>query len=198
MSSSSLYEPEEDKEASDSDAQFKYSKSRIPVSSSSPQIQGLRLSSSSPSERDDQDARAPGGRRFEVAENLREKLTEKSVEAYIGIIGETISDVTPGAVPVSGESYRNTRNGIVTWTAKEKEVFLNLLDWKGKNGIKEIADAIGSKSELEVLDYLKLLHKGLERQHVLNCHSRTIVLGDVPAAVKKQISKKISLYLKII
>lgn len=193
MSSSSLYEPEqdeEDSEAFDSDAQLKHSKSDIPVSSSSPAIQGLRLSSSS--ERDDdidnQDAKISGGRRLEAVEYLRGRLAGKSIEAYTQILEEIVSDVTPGAVPVSGASHRSTRDGIVTWTAKEKEVLFNLLDRKGKNGIKEIADAIGSKSELEVLDYLKLLHKGLERQHLLNRHSRAIVLGDVPAAA--EISKE--------
>lgn len=188
MSSSSLYEPDEDEEASDSDFQHEYSKSRTPVSRSSSRIQHSRLSSLPPPERDYGDARIPGEGRFEVIEYLNGKLSSNSIEAYTETLDEIISDGTPGAASLGEASYRSTQNGVVTWTAREREILFSVLDRKGKNGIREIADAIGSKSELEVLDYLKLLHRGMERQHLLNRHSGAIVLGDMPAAA--EISKE--------
>lgn len=82
------------------------------------------------------------------------------------------------------ENYNVTQNGIVIWTPKEKEILFSLLDRKGKNGIREIAEAIGTKSELEVQEHLKLLHRGLERQHLRDRHARTVILGDIPAATE--------------
>jgi RNA polymerase I-specific transcription initiation factor RRN5 len=85
----------------------------------------------------------------------------------------------------SGDSYQVSQHGSVVWTSTEKEVFFNVLDRKGKGSIKELAAAIGTKSELEVMAYIRLLHKALEAQYISDKHvERMPVLGDVPAALE--------------
>lgn len=116
-------------------------------------------------------------------------LGKDSIEAYGNLLDATFDESLPSATdePAShkrGDDYK----GIVLWTPQEKKVFFSILDRKGKNGIREIAQAIGTKSELEVQEYLRLLHKGLEHQHLVDRHSRSVILGEIPAAA--EISRK--------
>ncbi|OQE40159.1 hypothetical protein PENCOP_c006G06059 [Penicillium coprophilum] len=82
-------------------------------------------------------------------------------------------------------TYHLSQYGSMVWTPVEKEVFFNGLDRKGKGGIKEIAAAIGTKSELEVMEYIRMLHKSLRAQYDSDVHlERMPVLSDVPAATE--------------
>ena len=183
MSSSSLYEPSEDDEASDSDVEPRSSTAKTPSNPPSPHIQGQKLVSG----RSTQDesvltSRSARGTRAEAHEELLVSLKRPSVEAYASVLAEMINDLAPVATNVDPEDDPQTQNGAVLWTDTEKEPFFNVLSRKGKNGVKEIASAIGSKSEMEVQDFLRLLHRGMERQHLIDRHSRAIILGDIPAA----------------
>ncbi|KAE8394555.1 hypothetical protein BDV23DRAFT_179708 [Aspergillus alliaceus] len=183
MSSSSLYEPEEDDEASDSDIDTGNEASR--VLRSSPLSRKTRLSSSFTQLNGDSSyrlAQAPKRpSRVQMLEHLQTSLSQESVGAYSDLLARTTDELTSETKIGSGR-FQSTQAGIVIWTPKEKEIFFSVLDKKGKDGIADIAHAIGTKSELEVQEYLRLLHRGLEWQHLKDRHSRTIVLGDVPAA----------------
>ncbi|EPS34291.1 hypothetical protein PDE_09255 [Penicillium oxalicum 114-2] len=113
-----------------------------------------------------------------------QNLSPTTLDAYSSLLTEIENDINFSATREDEELHNVHQNGAVIWTATEKEVLYNVLDRKGKNGIKEIAAAIGTKSELEVLDHLRLLHQGLQGQHRLGRHVKTIVLGDVPAAAE--------------
>ncbi|KAJ5199397.1 hypothetical protein N7491_000046 [Penicillium cf. griseofulvum] len=81
--------------------------------------------------------------------------------------------------------YNISQYGSMIWTPVEKEVFFNALDRKGKDGIKELAAAVGTKSEPEVMEYIRVLHKALEAQYNSDVHlERMPVLSDVPAATE--------------
>jgi hypothetical protein len=183
MSSSSVYEPDEDEEASDSDIESRSSSTKF--SASSPRIDDFEgLGSTEPEDEDAPDVipRATRGTRAQILDTLRTSLGIGCVDAYSTELSEAANNTVPSIV--GGENYNSTQNGVAIWTSQEKEILFSMLDRKGKNGVAEIAQAIGSKSELEVQEHLKLLHRGLERQHVRDSHSRTIVLGEVPAALE--------------
>ncbi|OGM50832.1 hypothetical protein ABOM_000632 [Aspergillus bombycis] len=182
MSSSSLYEPEEDNEASDSDIETGNTEFTEPPSSSPP---SRRTRLSSPPQLDGRSSSRPAQTRRRVSrmqmlEHLQTSLSKESVEAYSNLLTQTTDDYVESKP--DSENYQSTQAGIVSWAPKEKEIFFNVLDRKGKDGIRDIASAIGTKSELEVQEYLRLLHRRLEWQHMKEQHSRAIVLGDVPAA----------------
>ncbi|PKX90672.1 uncharacterized protein P174DRAFT_270313 [Aspergillus novofumigatus IBT 16806] len=183
MSSSSVYEPDDDEEASDSDIDSRYSSTKF--SASSPPIddfEGLGPTEPEGETTPEVIPRATRGTRAQILDTLRTSLGIRCVDAYSAEFAEAASNSVPSTV--SSENYNPTQNGVAIWTSQEKEILFSMLDRKGKNGIAEIAQAIGSKSELEVQEHLKLLHRGLERQHVRDSHSRTIVLGEVPAALE--------------
>lgn len=140
-------------------------------------------------EEDDTFAQAPDGpkTRHQWVDAQLENLDPNSLHAYTGILASIEKDIR-FETTAENEEFIVTQNGAVVWTATEKEVLFKHLDRKGKNGIKGIAAAIGTKSELEVMDYLNLLHRGVENQHLLDRKIQTIVMGDVPGAA--EISKK--------
>ncbi|KAL5000958.1 hypothetical protein BDV10DRAFT_161060 [Aspergillus recurvatus] len=124
--------------------------------------------------------RAARGPRARALKNLRISLSEESVESYRKLLDRTFQEK-----PIAKEdNFNTTQNGIVIWTPQEKRDFFELLDRKGCNGIREIAAAIQSKSELEILEYIRLLQKGVRRQHFNDAHARTAILGDIPAAAE--------------
>ncbi|KAN0069081.1 hypothetical protein V8E54_012710, partial [Elaphomyces granulatus] len=165
MSSTSLYEPEEDEEASDLDDA---------PSRSSPHEDGHGSS------RSQSRARTSLRLRSRLRAIRRKKLAKTSIAAYDEIFNEILS----GPSLDSCHGHTTSQHGVVTWTPREKETFFNMLERKGKNEIRSIAQAIGSKSELEVQEYLSLLHRGLEYQHLQDRHSRAIKYSDIPASLE--------------
>ncbi|KAJ9214969.1 hypothetical protein DTO166G4_3367 [Paecilomyces variotii] len=186
MSTTSLYEPDEDEEASDSDVDSRAPRQGFPASS--PPLQGLRIESSDESGGENRKtrrrSRSSKGLRYNAHRSRRRGFTKEAIESYRHMLTEMINDVSTGPKFDEGETHHPSQNGAVTWSSSEKNVFFNVLARKGTDGIREISNAIGTKSELEVLDYIKLLQAGLERQHLLERHPRSIVLGDVPAAAE--------------
>ncbi|KAE8420726.1 hypothetical protein BDV36DRAFT_95909 [Aspergillus pseudocaelatus] len=190
MSSSSLYEPEEDDEASDSDIETGNTQFTDPPSS--PPSRRTRLSSP-PRQLDGKSSSKPAQTprrvsRMQMLERLQTSLSKESVQAYSDLLAQTIDDYMSVESKAGSGNYQSTQAGIVSWAPKEKEIFFNVLDRKGKDGIHDIAGAVGTKSELEVQEYLRLLQRRLEWQHMEDEHSRAIVLGDVPAA--KEVSSE--------
>lgn len=125
---------------------------------------------------------------IETLNNHIQRVSPKILETYASLVTEIENDISFSTVREDEEIHNVHQHGAVIWTATEKEILYNVLDRKGKNGIKEIAAAIGTKSELEVMDHLRLLHRGLESQHLVERHVKTIIMGDVPAAA--EISEK--------
>ncbi|KAL3470258.1 hypothetical protein BJX99DRAFT_239794 [Aspergillus californicus] len=143
------------------------------------------MSSYSGSEDDDELSDTPSitprshrGTRARALRDLRSSLPHKSVEAYTEFIAQ---ESQPYA---EKETFETTQDGIVIWTPQEKQILYQELDRKGKNGIRDISGAIGSKSELEVQEYLRLLQRGLRQYHFSEDHVKAAVLGEIPAAAE--------------
>ncbi|KAJ6092860.1 hypothetical protein N7486_008149 [Penicillium sp. IBT 16267x] len=121
--------------------------------------------------------------RWEKHDALLADLKGNSLAQYITLLKETESD-TPAIKLIEGDNtFSITQHGSVIWTSAEKTLLFRLLDRKGKTGIQQIATMLGSKSELEVMDYLQSIHRGLE-EHKWEETPETILMGDVPAAME--------------
>lgn len=201
MSSSSSYQPSEDEEASESDIDPRPSSPRTQPNPPPPLIQSPKPYPD-PEVKDASELtpRSVSGTRTQTYEKLLLSLKRPSVEAYSSILAQMPDELAPGPAGIDFGSYNDSQNGAVVWTGKEKEVFFGVLSRHGKNGVKEIADAIESKSELEVLDFLSLLHRGMERHHLVDSRSRAVALGDIPAAseIGRQCCKKLDKYAELL
>lgn len=120
---------------------------------------------------------------MERVPQIRGSLTFLRAYAHMIVQNEEIIDYA--SLRELENPYQVSQHGSMVWTPTEKEVFFNALDRKGKSGIKEIAAAIGTKSELEVMEYIRVLHKALTAQYSSDVHlERMPVLSDVLAATE--------------
>lgn len=102
---------------------------------------------------------------------------------YRQLLNISINDVTgttdsEGFLPL----YKG-RIGATAWSSTEKEIFFAALSRLGKDAIRGIALRIGSKSEVEVQEYIKLLHQRMMEKSV-DRHWHQLRLTDFPAAVQ--------------
>ncbi|RAH42813.1 uncharacterized protein BO95DRAFT_445723 [Aspergillus brunneoviolaceus CBS 621.78] len=122
--------------------------------------------------------------RASALDNLQSTLPRKAVDLYVDVLKQLADDDTPDLADPDAERYNSTQNGVVVWNPQEKGVLYRSLDRKGREGIREVARRLGSKSEIEVQEHLRLLQNGLQKRHMTQSHSRTIILADVPAAAE--------------
>ncbi|OQD80569.1 hypothetical protein PENANT_c034G10565 [Penicillium antarcticum] len=107
---------------------------------------------------------------------------------YNKLLTEIKNSLDYASIKEDEEVFDVSQLGSVIWTSTEKEIFFNGLDRKGRGGIRELAAAIGTKSELEVLEYIRILHQKLEAHNSSDRQSRAAILGEFPSAA--QISQR--------
>lgn len=98
-------------------------------------------------------------------------------DAYRHLYNEMVRTATGDTI--DGQStWKTGQSGASIWTASEKEVFFLALDRLGKDNLLGLAAAVGSKSILEIRQYLLLLQDAAFSR----AGKRDIFLKDVPAA----------------
>ncbi|PYH48905.1 uncharacterized protein BP01DRAFT_353211 [Aspergillus saccharolyticus JOP 1030-1] len=122
--------------------------------------------------------------RTSALEYMRLALPRKTVEIYADVLRQLTSDNSFDSADPDTERHNSTQDGVVIWSPQEKDILYRVLERKGKEGIREAARALGSKSEIEVQEHLQLLHSSFQRRHLEAGHSRAILLADVPAAAE--------------
>ncbi|KAL1954549.1 hypothetical protein VTO42DRAFT_1059 [Malbranchea cinnamomea] len=186
--SSSAYEPEQDDESSEHDIAVE--RSDLPnVEPSSPPLQNLTLASTPASP-----VSAHAKRKFtrtsgELAPKSRSNALRKTrslpIDKYLELFNESVNEtLNPASYDQAHHTTRSSQHGIVTWSAREKNVFFDALAKKGKDSAHEIAALVGTKSAIEVQDYMKLLRKSLEIHHRNDKNPRSVRLSDIPAAIE--------------
>ncbi|KAJ5736385.1 uncharacterized protein N7483_001510 [Penicillium malachiteum] len=198
MSRSPSYEPEPD-DSSDSDFSLRTDRGRQrqrrtlshhdPFDSNVPEVQvqirpTAQVSVPVPEPQNDLEEPKSSQSRWDRLDALVTQLNPNSLAQYKDLLDEYIYDVAAVRANPNEAQYSMTQNGAVSWTSREKHLLFKVLDKKGKNGIRQMAATIGTKSEVEVADYLSLLHRGLESQHILEPKIDTIVMGDIPSAIE--------------
>lgn len=106
---------------------------------------------------------------------LRAHYNDKYRELY----NETANEVIHTSPLHDKELLPPSQIGVTLWSSQEKEIFFTTLAKRGRDDLSGIASAIGTKNELEVHVYLKLLQNAVVHQHL---HYRRDELFDVSAA----------------
>lgn len=87
-------------------------------------------------------------------------------EGYCTLFNETVS-LVHGEVPSGDiESMVPSQIGITVWSSQEKESFFASLAKRGRHDLPGIAAAVGTKTQLEVYVYLRLLQTATAEQHI--------------------------------
>jgi hypothetical protein len=105
-------------------------------------------------------------------------------DEYRLLLNEDINDAHRKTVGTEGSSYRlgASQIGSSVWTAQEKEAFFTALARLGRDNLAGIADRIGTKSRLQVREYMVLLQEGLRNEH--RNGPKELDLTDLPAALE--------------
>ena len=99
---------------------------------------------------------------------------------YRELLNTVILDVASGDIHDEDPPLPGSQIGSSVWTRKEKGAFFKSLSRLGRHDSREISLRIGTKSELEVQEYLQLLRQGMEdRSDVRQLH---LGITDIPAA----------------
>ena len=122
-------------------------------------------------------------------------ITHRSIsnvqQSYRGGYHELFNDVVEEAASECAldESLplESSLIGIVAWSSEEKNIFFSALARHGRNDLKAITDAIGTKSEPEVQAYLQILQDKL-LEYARDDAQNLVKDTDIPAAY--QISRK--------
>ncbi|KAI1344575.1 hypothetical protein F5Y15DRAFT_366990 [Xylariaceae sp. FL0016] len=107
--------------------------------------------------------------------------------AYLNLLNEDILDAASGVLAEEqdelGLGY--TQVGTVQWDPLEKQALYSALKRLGRDNIAVIASRIGTKSELEVQQYLVLLEEVDRQRRIDDGKRKRIVLPEeIPAAVE--------------
>ncbi|KAK1766739.1 hypothetical protein QBC33DRAFT_559469 [Phialemonium atrogriseum] len=102
---------------------------------------------------------------------------------YLDLLNIDIEDAAAHYVPHDGPELPSSQIGLTIWTPLEKEMFFEALSRLGRDGVPGISRRIGSKSDLEVQQYLRVLDDAIAaRKQSGNLEPSYPV--DFPAAVE--------------
>ena len=102
---------------------------------------------------------------------LNEQITQ-AADPYALCDDDDLRDYTPSQI------------GMSFWSAIDKFRFFTALDRHGRHDLPALGKAVGTKSALEVQQYLNVLGQGLREQHKDFRRETLLRYADVPAAVE--------------
>ena len=103
-------------------------------------------------------------------------------DGYAELLRQEITEgLTDGVPPVSLEQ---SQIGAVRWSPSEKEALYQALSRRGIRDLPQLASAVGSKSQLEIHEFLLLLREKESERHLFHRQTKTIAHADIPAATE--------------
>lgn len=112
-------------------------------------------------------------------EQAEKHYSNEYAELFRSTFSETVGDC--GALAAD---FSPSQIGVVLWTAEEKQKLYTSISRKGRLDILGLAQAIDSKSQLEVLDYLQFLQQEETDKHIFGQELQNISHADLPAATE--------------
>ncbi|OAL72481.1 hypothetical protein A7D00_3483 [Trichophyton violaceum] len=180
--SSSSYEPQDDTPdfPSETDEPRKVIYDSSDARPSSHQLQHLTLASSPPV--------LPRKRKrvekwaWNKRENHLRRANALPITSYRDLLIQATDEIAQE--PNHGAPIHSSQFGIVRWSTEEKLALFSALARKGKGAISEIASSIGSKSRIEVQQYIMGLEQALREHHLTEKKFRCITFSDIHAAAE--------------
>lgn len=122
----------------------------------------------------------------ESREGRWNRLQSHYNDQYLNLLNESSDDDHD----LVKDDLESTQLGSTTWSSWEKERFFLALSRRSKADICGIATIIGSKSELEVYEYLRLLEEEHKYRHLYSTEVDHISYADIPAAAELSIESE--------
>lgn len=119
----------------------------------------------------------------ESREERWDRLQSHYNDHYLNLLNESSND----SHALMDSDLESTQVGSTTWSSLEKERFFLALSRRSKADICGIAIIIGSKSELEVYEYLQLIEEEHKYRHLYSAEVDHLSHADIPAATELSI-----------
>ena len=126
---------------------------------------------------------AKGRKSTETREERWERLQSQYSDQYLNLFNENCAD----GIEVANNDLNSTQIGLVNWSGSEKEQFFLALSRRSKADVRGIATSIGSKSELEVHEYLRLLQEEDQNRNLYSREATNIGHANISAAAELSI-----------
>jgi hypothetical protein len=101
---------------------------------------------------------------------------------YRELLNVDIQDASRGMLNDDHYKFKPSQIGSSFWSAPEKYVFFQALDRLGRDDVRSIASRIQTKSEVEVQEYMLLLHRETKTRQLKG--GPTLSHFDIPAAAE--------------
>jgi RNA polymerase I-specific transcription initiation factor RRN5 len=118
-------------------------------------------------------------RASESREERWKRLQSDYNDQYLNLLNASSAD----GIGLAESGLEPSQIGSSKWSSLEKEHFFHALSRKSKADVRGIATSIGSKSELEVYEYLRLLEEEDRNRHLYAEDVNSASHADIPAAV---------------
>lgn len=109
----------------------------------------------------------------------KKRWKKASNPKYISLLNIDIKDAVARTISDDKIILEGSQIGSSIWTVSEKDEFFNAISRLGRDNVKEISARISTKSELEVQEYMQLLHTEFTKRRI---EGRILELPDFPAA----------------
>lgn len=116
----------------------------------------------------------------EVKDERWVRLQSHYSDQYLSLFNESSVD----GIDVTNTDLESTRIGLIDWSKLEKEQFFLALSRRSKADVRGIATSIGSKSELEVYEYLLSLEEEGRSTRQYGREVNDVSHADIPAATE--------------
>ncbi|KAF7509331.1 hypothetical protein GJ744_008054 [Endocarpon pusillum] len=123
---------------------------------------------------------------IESREERWNRLQSHYNDQYLNLLNESSADDHA----LVKDDLESAQLGSTTWSTLEKERFFLALSRRSKADIRGVATIIGSKSELEVYEYLRLLEEEHKYRHLYSTEVDQISHADIPAAAELSIESE--------
>ncbi|QSZ32772.1 hypothetical protein DSL72_002351 [Monilinia vaccinii-corymbosi] len=101
---------------------------------------------------------------------------------YLHLLNDEIYDAAARSIPEDNIPLEGSQIGCSMWSAEEKDLFFTGLARMGRDNVRAIAARIGTKSEVEVQEYMQILHRALKEKKL--CEARLLDVSEFPAAAE--------------
>ncbi|KAF5871012.1 putative dna-binding protein [Botrytis fragariae] len=101
---------------------------------------------------------------------------------YRHLLNNEIYDVGAKSILEDNTPLEGSQIGCSIWSPEEKDLFFTGLSRLGRDNVRAIATRIGTKSEVEVQEYMQLLHQGLKERKTED--ARLLDVTEYPAAAE--------------
>ncbi|KAF7914493.1 uncharacterized protein EAF01_000899 [Botrytis porri] len=101
---------------------------------------------------------------------------------YRNLLNNEIYDVGAKSILEDNTPLEGSQIGCSIWSPEEKDLFFTGLSRLGRDNVRAIATRIGTKSEVEVQEYMQLLHQGLKERKIED--ARLLDMTEYPAAAE--------------